>query len=285
MKKILSMLVLILLGVQFVVAESVEKNVDLQFKIYYEGEREFRIRIYEYDEETDKTFSWAESEEGDTTRWNPTIEVKIDDELEKIDLPFKVYFIDARHVKIRVYGHDLDAENEFVWSVEEDGTYADWNPSINYMFELTEEEENIENIKIWKNLTLELAQSRQELVNVTLQCAEIIRLNNESHLIARDYADLKEGVGNQGAKLEQCKEVDLPAAKTKADQYDSCNSALTTKHAALTTCNANLEEEKNKTTSNPLLWGVIGAVCAYFFLKKKEAKPQEYKDMGGVPPS
>jgi len=128
-----------------------------------------------------------------------------------------------------------------------------------------------------------MADSREECLNILDGLYDVIRLNNETHLIAREYADLKEGVGNQGAKLEVCQD-DLAVAKNKADQLDSCITSRDSYQAQANTCSIDLGEQKKKGGSNPIVYGGIGAAVMWFMMRKKEAKPQEFEEFGGTPP-
>lgn len=287
MKRIFVFLVLLFLSTSFVIATEEVRNVELDIKIYYEGQREFKIKIYAYDEEIEETFSWATEDIGDTRRWEATnVELRINDKLEKIDIPFKVWYEGEWSAKIRADGYDKDSEEKsFSWTSTQIGEYFSWKPVINYKFEVTEEEIHLEDVKIWKNLTLELAQSRKNMENMTIQCYDIIRLNNESHMIAREYADLREGVGNMGAKLEDCRNETVELKPFKS-LYEDCNSDKLTYKTERDTCTREKESLKEQGGSGWLIYGLIGAAVGFFFAKRKEQKPQELNELGdvGIPP-
>lgn len=281
MRKII-ILMLILLCMPFISAIEV-KDITLDMKIYYEAARAFKIKIYGYDDEMDHTFTWTVDEIGDTQRWEATnVEIKVGDKLQKIDISFKVWNEGERSAKIRVYGYDKDEEKSISWTSGEDGTIINWKPLINYEFETTTEE-NVENVKIWKNLTLEFAKSRKDMENITRQCYEIIRLNNESHLIAREYADVYAALGKQNVKLELCKNesTTLSLYKTK---YDECNIDKNICISERSTCYTERDSLKKQGGSNWFVFIGIGCVVGYYFGKRKETKPSEEERMGeGIP--
>lgn len=284
MNKIIIILVLALLCMPFISAAEV-KDVTLDMKIYYVAARAFRIKIYGYDDETDHTFTWAEDEIGDTQRWEATnIEIKIDGKLQKIDIPFKIWQEGERSAKIRVYGYDKDQEKVISWTAGEDGSVVDWKPVINYEFEAATEEENVENVRIWKNLTLEFIKSRGDMENITKQCYEIVRLNNESYLIARQYADVRAALEKQNTKLELCKNetAELSSYKTR---YDACNTDKSLCFEGRTACQTERDSLKQQGGSNWFIYGAIGAGVGYYLGKRKEKKPAEREGLGdaGMP--
>lgn len=284
MKKILCILLILSIMITPVFAETEVKTINLEMKIYYEGVRQFKIRIYAYDDEVEETFLWIANDDGDTRRWEATnLELKIDNKLEKVDIPFKVWYEGEREARIRVYGYDEDEEIDLTWTDSDEGNYRDWNPSINYEFEITEEEVNLEDIRIWKNLTLEMAQSRKSLQNITEQCYKIVRLNNETHTIATDYADLQYGVGNMEAKLEACRNESAELMPYKR-LYDDCASDKVTCVADKKACLDAKQSCEEQGGSNWLVYGVIGIAIGYFLGKRKESKPPELDELGDTSP-
>lgn len=193
-----------------------------------------------------------------------------DETIEQITVPVSVDFTGERAFSINIE----DNMQEFTW--ENNTHHADESWQVKVYRNFSWADKCPDDADTWENLTMVLG-------SVVDSQNKIYKLNNESHMVAREYADLREENGHLATKHEECLS-DLETAQTKADGYESCVNARDSYKQDWSSCSTELKNLKEEGDSNPLIYGAIGAVIVYFLMKKKKDQPPEFEEMGGEMP-